>query len=243
MNERCFLALALYIICSVMAIAQMPSPTQPPRQPFVTNAPICGQWTISFTSIGTTASQAPNKSIKNSPLEWKLKEIKVVKVYKDRYEIDSWSDGQTSEKWFHEDRMIFTRPGSPEIYILERNHLNGAMAQVFPDYRASDFPELGWLNLSVYVGVQTLQNRACYVFQSKKVDSLPPRNPEDAMNTEAWIDMNTKLPLAISDGMNQQIFAFQNLSPGTLKVPARLVQALQRYESTEAGPAKYQMKL
>ena len=243
MNRTFLSALGFFITSSLIVTAQVNISSPTPHPPFINNAPTYEAWTITCTSDHGTSVPPSSVSAQGSPHHRTLKEIQITKMGKDRHELDLWSDGQTSEIWFHGKMILFTQPGSKDVYILDRSHPNDLLDHTFPDYVTGDFPELDWINLRAYVHPDSMQNHPCFLFQIPNTASQTPTKPVTIPTVEAWIDQETRLPVAIDDGDTRKVYVFHNLPVGTLQLPDRFMQALDTYNRAVNEPNAHRMKL
>jgi hypothetical protein len=189
-----------------------------------------------------------------------IKQIKVLKADKIRRELITWSNGQTSERWFYHNLFLFNQPGVPDIYIVNPGNLAPGQAAFNPDYSLGDFAELSWISTRNYVGIQNFHQHICYVFASKAPSSpnfFPPQvtEPPSPSSTSltragygtaqtntplrAWVDEKTKLPVALENGASLQSYTFYESSGASIELPNNFYQALSRYQNALAEPDKY----
>lgn len=219
----------------------------PPVPPFVKNAPSHAAWIITYTYSKDIVDSKPPDDI--TPVEARLNrrlvKVQVTKVDAKRREIASWSDGTTSETWIYDNWILLTSQDFPDIRVLDRSHLNNIFAKNYPDYSKADFPDLDWLSLDKFVGVQTVQDRKCYIFKGRSdlLNQTPnSANKTDSKEIEASIDSETGLPVKFDNGSARQTYSFKGPPPASLELPPSFATALERYQHALKEPYTHTMK-
>jgi hypothetical protein len=249
MNRLCFLVpgiVYLWLMC-LSLLAQQGTNSLPPQPPFLSEAPAYSTWVIKFTPRQGNAVSAAFPRVSTSNY---LKEIHVTKMDKDHQEIQYWSDGSTLEKWEFHGLLLFEQPSLSNIHILSLNNLPPLMREAFFDHSKSDFPDLDWLSADSYVGMKTFQGQTCYWFQVKsstvsthsatssgipsvKVQAVP----------QAWINAQTRLPVAVDDGVTLHIYTFGDETSRQAELPPRFAEALEKYQKELKQSRRSEMHL
>jgi hypothetical protein len=203
------IGLLLWICQGPVAVAQEEKENNPqPQLPLVGPALARAGWTISCSSKKKIPSKPEDPKLAE---EWEYNhqrnpqvvEIRVVKEGKNRADITELSNGKRRERWLVRD-VVYS---CPETFVAGDFMMMDIGAD--PNLRQSDvlkdFPELFWLDLKCFKGVETVDRKKCYLYIA---DSGIPSGMAhaDAFFTgidlskgpvKAWIDMKSNLPVAI----------------------------------------------
>lgn len=145
------------------------------------------------------------------------KEIDVVKTTDIRHEIVFYATGQTAERWFRAGMVLYSNAGNPAIFVLDCRDEN--TRGMFPNYAASDFPELLWISRSCYAGIQKIGAAACHYYA------------EPSGGRQAWIDQATGLPVAFASGGVVQNYLFREPPTRPLELPLPFQKALNEFSA------------
>lgn len=204
-----------------------------PTEPYLNRAPVYSQWTEVFQP--SKSSRAPAGSSTSGPPE--MKQMIVSKAETTRHESCQWTDGQISERWLYKGFVLFQQLGSSTVFILNSSNVDSLSNKVGYDFSQSDFPKLNWLSKQTYEGVATVNKVQCYHFQ-KTVPApvVPPpagqkqaAKPAPPLTMDAWIDVNTKLPVASDDGRWFTTYTFKEMPEKPLELPPVFAKALENY--------------
>jgi hypothetical protein len=203
----------------------------PPSPPFLNRLPDHAAWRVTYTSH---QAPAPPAGAAKGPLPRVLQEVDGTKMDQNRREIYVWSDKTTTAHWIYKGIYLFNQPTTPDIYILNIATYKGSpMApSLVPDYATTDFPEFSWVSLRNYQGVAIYQQHQCYLFQAQKKSEASPSQttPPVMSGTQAWIDVKTKLPVALDDGTTLKIYAVSEVPPRDLELPDKFASALADWQ-------------
>jgi len=111
--------------------------------------------------------------------------------------------GNKIEQWSNGTDVFCVASGLPEPMLDTHDVYSG-----FPDYTVIDFPDMGWVSLQTYQGVQPKGGRPCLVFA------------KDDMT--AWVDAESRLPVQWQKGGETR--TFRQLPPPTerLELPSKI---------------------
>ena len=175
--------------------------TQVPTPPFVANAPASSSWKIAVTYKRSYPEPAEKGSTAHE--QWKqlqkilpaITKIAVSKSGNRLREVTDYAQGTSDERYCVEGmqflRMATFVPGDISVGAVTSNQ---------------DFPELGWITLENFTGIQTAQEKKCFVFVSES----------EGDRKEAWIDATTKLPVKFNDATYDRLYEFLPLKPSDL---------------------------
>ena len=208
------------IPCIVLACAsllraeaqQAPEPTAP----YVRNAPPVSVWKVLFTK----RKAAPPEAAAQYPGSMDLKEMDVTKANTTRHEVIIYNAGQITNRWFIAEKVIYTNEGNPTIFVFDTLDENSKL--MFPNYTASDFPELQWISRASYAGLQKVGNEVCYYYS------------EPDGTRQAWIAQATGLPVAYTDGGTAQSYSFKETDIHQLELPAPFQKALNDFRDARS---------
>jgi len=143
---------------SLLTWAHAEEKVSPPTQPILRKAADSAEWTL-VTKVDKD-QQVPKYRI--------MMQMTVTKGAKVRRIVTRWSSGQTTERWVVGSLVLSEEPGGSGIQVYDSSQPWVLPSPPpFPNYGASDFPELNWISLGNYAGVGTYQGKPCYVFQRK----------------------------------------------------------------------------
>lgn len=169
-----------------------------------------------------------------------VKQVTVTKTNDIRREVTAWSNGTTSEVWFYKRYRLANQPPSANVFI-KRSNGGGDMKGLFPDFGMLDFPEMGWLSLSYYKGISTHGGRPCYFFQREEM--IDPAYGIRVPVMQAWIDVDSRRPVALNYGGKAQVYSYSEKIPQALALPEQFSNALDEYEKALAATERSPMKL
>lgn len=198
-----------------------------PAPPFVGRAPEVAGWKMNFyfkaapvnsTNSSPTAAPAPNL------------EITVYKADNRRLEIIPARKGGKEERFYANNVLYYQKPGFAPTDVYTRPA---------PGAADNDFPELYWIKAEHYMGVKREKGKRYYVFMMDLQTNAAPASlapQKDASSnkfvSEAWIDMETKLPLKYDDGTYIRTYEFFKSSANDA-IPSpgirRYVESLQAH--------------
>lgn len=250
----------LWILVSALAFssARSEAPLPPPKPPLLARLPAYASW-VEKIATPSEEPQAENMDGGSTPTKRTLKEVKVIKGPRNRQITKKWSDGLTTEIWVCGDIVLQEEPGLKSIYISTAASRSASPMSFGANHSNADFPDLEWISPSNYVGTKPYQGKVCYVFQTKdtsaelkKSEALAaslPRAESSANSSEsqspaptlqisktAWIDPETRLPVALNDGIYLRTYTFLDPPSHDPQPPQRFIKAWEKYEAAARGP-------
>ncbi len=272
------LPLLLVLLAGFPAAAQQTPPAntaakpakagQPaPRMPLVAPAPARAEWTVRLTTDfsdswenaeddrAAAATQAISQQRTASSIQFSKDAAS--KAYRLR---TRWSDGDSEDEWIVMGCHVAERAGHRGLYIV------GSESSTARDLSMSDFPELAWVDMSLYRGLKTYKGKPAFVFGvpfdqkrltgdqaqimafSKRSD--PKATPSRVFKPKVqqvvvYLDAATQLPILYNDGMSIRRYTFSQPTEDRLQPPAKIIdflrvrnEALRIRLTPPAGPGK-----
>jgi len=275
MKPACFpavLALPLALLLAAgPAIAQespaAAKPGQPvPRMPLVAAAPARAEWTVhmtaDFSDNETKSNPRPPGAPAAAAQQRTVSSIQYAKdaASKSYFLHTRWSNGDTDEEWIVMGSHVAERAGHRGFYIV------GNESSTAADLSQSDFPELAWVDMSLYRGMKTFKGKPAFVFSvpfdKKRLSSDQARvmafylqsdktaTPSRIFKPKAsevivYLDAATQLPIEYNDGLVIRRYSFTQPTEDRLQPPAKIVEflharneALRVRLTPPAGPGK-----
>jgi hypothetical protein len=216
----CFLVL---LPLGMAAVGQTPSDAIPqPKPPFALFPAPKGAFTI-VLEPGETKNAAASP-LPKSPS--KLKVMTKIEVTEDealRRDLITWDGGVQTETWFVGAIVMMKSPNGDWINLLNADPTS------VPRRDASDY--FSWLELGNYVGVVSYRDKSCYQFLVK--GPKPPQGETDIIEKAdkiAWIDVKTKLPVAVQIAGQLYTYTFSNPPTAPLQLPEKFKVMAERYQ-------------
>lgn len=180
----------------------------PPKPPLVAAVPENAEWTITveYPKEAKLAPDAPKHH------DWRPVEVRTTKVGKTKRDLITTRDGVKQENWYV-DAMIFWTNGQGEVSVTDLRAAEGSDPMEDSPSVPTGFPGVGWLKLDNYVDVVMFEKRPCYHYVRDEA--------------EAWIDAETKLPVAYRRGKILYRFSFNPSPVGPLVMPPAYQTALE----------------
>ncbi len=119
----------------------------------------------------------------------------VEKSGKTYHQETDWENGTKDVIWFYQGYvLILGRSGPPD----QVRCISGT-DKYAPRRPQEDFPELSWINAKAFSGTTTYNGVDCYLYT---------KTEPDLGTTSAWIDMKTRLPVAVDSPKMLSTYAF-----------------------------------
>jgi hypothetical protein len=169
----------------------------------------------------------------------------------------TWSDGDSQDDWIVMGRHVAERAGNRGLYVA------GAESSLGQELASSDFPELSWIEMKHYRGIQTYKGSQVFVFEvpfNNKAMTIadhryfnfakqnnPNATPKDVFKPKydkvvAYLDITTQLPVLYNDGTSLHRYSFSSPS-SPIRPPQKIIDFLRKREdalrirtATPAGP-------
>ncbi len=231
---------------SLTALAQpqknQPVPQPLPPGPLLNRAPEFSSWTMSISSA-QVAPKSPDAPQSKPPVE--LRRLTVTKTKNVYREERQFSDGSTRETWRVGSMQISTLPHSSELIVFEPAAATIGLLdpEDYTNYSKTDFPGFEWISKRNYRGVQKIMDTQCLVFgdslddiseETRKAmaeaagEVALPQIQSGRSATAAWIDLQTRLPMALQKGNKKEVFQFSAPPQAMLALPPKMQHLLDR---------------
>ena len=243
MNKSLVAWLACCVAVGLGDLRAQTGTAPPPTAPFVEELPKNSAWKIIVTpkekarDTPAPAGGAP-KGTKPPPVLPVLKEERRVRFEDNMCIVRTWNDNSITQEWRFDGYVLYMQPGLPTVYVFSKSQ---AMAAVYPVMSNSTFPELSWLTAANYNKVEPYKQRPAYVFQEESEGSQFLPNVPEALRPKAkpgssssvkraWIDRDTKLPLAYDNGTETRTYEYAQPPTTPLVLPANFAAALEKFK-------------
>jgi len=242
------LVLLPLLLCGSGLRAQQANPTPPdlpPGPPIQKRAPEYAQWLITTTVSGTaaldekgqqasTAGRAGKGSQASSAT--KIMVTKTGKIYRVEH-LDEhqqiwtvWASGAT---------QVMVWPDRRSSALLAPSANPDAPNPFMTDFSKTDFPGFGWVDWKKFSQIKPYKGSKCIVFQEQqRVDSDDPTPEMVYITVTAYIDCDTRLPVALVSGDEANLFEWKPAPTGILSLPPSALAVLQQREKSEQQMAQ-----
>ena len=221
-----------------------------PRMPLVAAAPARAEWTVHMTSDFSDSGSNPAMMPPGAPTGGGITQQRTVSSI--QYSKDTatksyflrtrWSDGDTDEEWIVMGCHVAERAGHRGFYIV------GGESSTAADLSQADFPELAWVDMSLYRGLKTHKGKPAFVFSvpfdKKRLSRDQARvmafyqlsdksiTPSKVFKPKAsevivYLDAATQLPIEYNDGLIRRRYHFTQPTDDRLIPPAKIVEFLR----------------
>lgn len=245
----------LACLVPALALAQQKPPLVP-REPILSPAPERSEWSVrivqdypdgwasddSWEAQGETGAPPPANSIRSISFD-KDAAFQTYRV------TTRWTDGKSEDEWIVMGQHVAERPGGG-LYVV------GAERLTAQELKASDFPELAWIERKHFTGVKTHKGKQVFVFEEsfdrKRMTPTearqfffaqqadPKATPRKVFQPRfpkvvAYLDVATQLPVLFNDGSKLRYYTFRAPDAGRLRPPKAILDFLrQRKAALEA---------
>jgi len=119
-------------------------------------------------------------------------------------------DNRTKENvWVYKGTVLFQFQNFPPDKVTALP-INDPVSPVKSDF-GPDFPDLDWIRPEVFVKTVTYHGQNCHFYEDKEVaplDGGDALKPSTANGRRAWIDVKTRLPVAVEDDVMLKRYSF-----------------------------------
>ncbi len=203
----------------------------PPKSPLLQRAPHLASWTIATSFAETTKKPGQNEDQPFKPDPGFPKNVVVTKSNKTYHEQTTFFSGLAEDKWIFDGAQLRSVPPTNVVVYVPEPDPDHPRPD-YSDYTKSDFPELSWISIENYKGIQNYQGKPCYAFEST----------DSAGYKLTALLSDAQLPVYTTHGIIGRIYIFNApptspLSPpqnfqAALDLHRRGMQALQRRSNT-----------
>ena len=185
-----------------------------PSPPWVATPPDSAQWRITVKPAKDDASPTPKPDPKNSR---QLKQVLCEKQGSVKRDIRIYSDGSTEEYWYTDGLELRpAMPGSTHIMISSASSgPNTDFEKMVDPVSSPGFAGVGWIKAADY--------RDTIQYMGVKCDHFA----RDKEGWEAWIDADTKLPVAFKAEDALYVYSFEQ--PTAFAMPSAYQHVYDNY--------------
>ena len=183
-----------------------PAPEPVPVPPWVAAPPEDSQWRITVKPTKDNAAKAANPGEKK---ERQLQEVLCQKVDKIKRDVQYFSDGTTDEYLYVDGKELMPlRPGSKEIMVSTGGDGGSPdMNMRINPVSSKGFAGVAWIKEGDYRDTVQYLTVKCFHYV------------RDAESWEAWVDVDTKMPVAFKTKDALYVYSFEN-PPTSLALPS-----------------------
>lgn len=217
------LVLVLAVLCQ-SALVRAAEDVPPPKPPLLASTPDPGDWTLVIKNPGLPA---PESGVAPKP-DLRIVEVHSTQRDKLKRDILTYANGTSEERWFVAGLLLW-KSASGEVVAHDMTDSGpGSVGTSIPSV-PSGFVGLDWLSLSNYKGAVTWEKRNCYHFSAKGMD--------------AWIDVETKFPVALKVGDYVFQYTFNAPPAAPLNFPTEFQATWDLYQSRINKTVEFQKSL
>lgn len=229
MNKYLPIIKAAALLSISSASAQSPAgQVEPPSPPYLATVKAPASWTIRPATPATVNPEAPA-----------VKETRVAKAQNLKQELTIWNNGTEGESWYVDSFVIYRQPHfvKDDVAIME---LHPDSATNF--FSNADFATLSWIGKDTFQRIENLKGRPCYYYEMK-----PPAQQANSSGitahplsaaSKAWIDVKSRLPMAVEEGGVLREYTYNMGTPTTLTVPSLFSARLEKLHARRKAAAK-----
>lgn len=189
-----------------------------PPGPLLKRAPEAAQWVIIHKAEGGRKDDKGN--VQAAPPD--AKDFRaVVRKSKNVYQVEITTGGKADvEKWCLGDLQITKMPNAQLPVVSNGGEQDG----YYMDFSATDFPGLEWIAAKNFVEVRNVGGVDCLIFRDRVTVS-----PELALDAEAAINLETRLPVSLQMGEALTTFRQETPAFATLTPPADIAAIAKQW--------------
>lgn len=237
---------AIFIGVHACTWAQAPQGTPPTKEelskPELPSGPLLGKppdfsdWTVSFI-YPAEASNKPAPGIsgqaRQAYLDSRPSKVMTTKTRRITHEITKNFGGAQTDFWYEGNTQYYQAPGQTQW--LESSDAVSGSGAVDANYRPlppSGFRDLDWINAENYAGSVPYEKGTYLVFVPggyKKLDLRDVSKQKkllESQPTVAYIDSDTRMPVAVRQGNVTRVFQFNSPPTATQTLPPDLSKAI-----------------
>jgi len=181
-----------------------------PQPPWIAPTPERAQWKVIYT-------ERTGDKPKSDVLRRVIKEMNYTKTSPVACLEILWSDGSRVECWLVDGYAIIQPTGNRNIRVISSAEMKNGYDDGYLDF-FNQFPRFDWLSLECYDRVQTMDGKRCFHYIDTK------------LNSEAWIEIQSNLPVARRVGDIFYKYVFLPLPDKQLEVPEKFRTFLFNYK-------------
>lgn len=201
--------------CANAQAGSTPKPTPPPGPLIQKRAPNFSHWNIIAKSLGSQESSDNKKSGNSSG---QLKGVEVTKTGPIIHTIITDETGQVWNLWNQAAVHIVISPNGKDVGFAQRPLDPDAVNPFFIDYSNSDFFGFEWISAENYKGEKSYHGRTCLFFDGSG----------NLGRMYAYIDKDSRLPLALVQDSQVEIYEFQSPPTQMQEIPPNAKQFMEQ---------------
>jgi len=224
---RCFVTGLVFFLGFCLphfALFAKPTTDPTPDPPLIAVAPDPGAWSIEVKQKKTRP--APSSDPKQAATYKRLKDIypllvrEVVEKVGKEWHREKFFDNNTMENvWVYKGFVIFQyHHFQPNVVTVLPIH--DPLSPVKEDF-SPNFSELSWIRPEVFVKTVTYQGQRCHYYEDKEASQLKEGdalNPVDSKGVSAWINVKTRLPVAVEDAAVIKKYTYTKKIPESIQL-------------------------
>lgn len=196
----------------------------PPTPPLVADVPNLADWTIEVAQVSGIGAKGKTSSVRSS----EISEVRSTKTGQIKRDAITYGDGTKRDHWFIGNLMLW----KTDEGVIVANDLSAMFVEDPTEASPSiptGFPGTAWLKPAFFEKVVLQEKRPCYHFVGPGV--------------EAWIDVETKLPVAYKKGEIIYKYTFGTAPVEPLVLPEDYQKILEKAQRSLDRRAAIQEKL
>ena len=238
---RFAISLAVWTNIACVPLHAQEAPTIPsiPPGPLLRPAPSNARWAVEF-QYGEEKELGSPKRAMGLP---RVKTTIAARSGQVTYEEATDEAGMKTEKWILNGEQYTRKPGSSDFYTARKCDVANANYEYFSP---TGFRGFHWVSKEKFVGIQNALGHECLVFSTLQ-DEQELRDPDAfallnemrasrkvkecvpggmSIEVTAFIDLDSRLPVALRIGRETRIFSFLEPSAVQVTLPPELVSHL-----------------
>lgn len=210
----------------------------PPDPPLVATAPAPVAWTIEVHQKKPRRMKPDNPKKTDAykrlldiyPL---LEREKVEKVGNDWHREKFYNNHTSDSVWVIKGVVIFHYHHFPpdRVLAMPAGDHNSPVKGGF----GLDFPDLDWMHAETFVKTVTYQGQRCYYYETRNASPLEggdALNPPETNRVRAWINVKTRLPVAVEDAAVLKKYSFAKEAPDSIQLSGIFATAYSSITNT-----------
>lgn len=222
-SKGLILLASFHVLFSVL-FAQDTKPEPPPAPPFVAALPASFHAVLSFDNA-LKAGKALDPAKAGG--EILPKEIDVVKVGNIEQQTISWSDKSKTMALFIEGHQLFEDPKTKTVSVFAAEATQSAAAEdIVPCWA---FYATAWINATHFKETIKLGDKQCHHYTEGE-RPLGEDGKTRLQVREAWIDAETRLPIAVRSDAGGVHYKYLAIPSGPITLPPAFQKAWKDYQ-------------
>lgn len=194
------------LLAGATSWAQEAKKVEPPSLPLVAKMPDSVEWTVTPQYSEAAPGAAPMPVSR-----YQITQVRTTKTGKLKRDQVTMGDGSVVEQWYSDTMYFWTSPDGDVVIDDIGQILPTEVDDPSPNV-ANGFPGVRWLKLENFTGVDVVDKRPSYHFAKE--------------NIEAWIDVETRLPVMYRSRNVTYRFKFSQTSPPPLAILPKYQEAI-----------------